>query len=94
MEKVLEAILKLIPFAAAFGYWEISKDTSAGLAVVAVAVLLLVICPWIKKLQQNLKNARIAEDLSPYFTRFQIDNSRKLFNQTRFQNHSPNAAQV
>ncbi len=38
MDKIFEAIIKLIPFAVAFGWWGFSKDTSSGLAAVAIAV--------------------------------------------------------
>ncbi|MFM9948232.1 MAG: SUMF1/EgtB/PvdO family nonheme iron enzyme [Saprospiraceae bacterium] len=89
MDKIIEAILKIMPFGRLFEWMGLSKELSAGLAVLVTAVLLYFITNWIKKLQAHLKNKKTATDLSPYFEYQKVKQARDLFIESKGQNNPP-----
>ena len=89
MDKIIDAILKLIPFSKLFELLGLTKETSAGLSVFVSAILIYIIVSQINKLKEHYKNSKIASDLFPYFEYTQVKKSRDLFIPTRFQNNSP-----
>ncbi len=91
MEKIIEEILKLIPFSKLFEFIGLSKESSAGLSVLVVAVLFYFLIKVLKYYREYRANKKTANDLAPYFEYPQVKKSRDLFIPTRFQNHSPSA---
>jgi len=91
MDKIIEAVLKLIPFAVALGVFKFSKETTDGIIALVIAILLYVISPLIKKAQERYKNAKVTRDLAPYFDYQKVKQSLDMYIPTRFQNFSPAA---
>ena len=89
MLKILEAILKTIPIAAAFSYWGISKDVSAGLASIVIAIIIYFSVELFKKRKIIMQNKKTAIDLKPYFDYLKVKQARDLFIQTQGQSYSP-----
>ena len=89
MEKIFDAILKLVPINCFFEYLGISPETSANLSLIVTAVLIFLFGWLLKKIQTNYTNSKAAKDLAPYFDALKVKQSRELFIQTRFQNNSP-----
>ncbi len=91
MEKILDAILKMVPINLLLEYLGISPETSANLSLIVTAVLIFLFGWLIKKIQTNYTNSKAAKDLAPYFDEQKVMQSRELFIPTKFQNHSPSA---
>lgn len=89
MDKIIEAILKLIPFSKLFELTGLNKELSAGLSVLVTVVLLYFIGSFIKKWQTHVKNMKAATDLEPYFNYKNVKQSTKLFIQTQGQSYTP-----
>ena len=89
MEKIFDAILKLVPINLLFEYFGISPETSADLSLIITAVLFFLLGWLLKRLQVNITNSKGAKDLAPYFDAFKVKQSRELFIPTRGQNNSP-----
>ncbi len=89
MDKIIEAILKIIPFGKLFEWLGLGKELSAGLAIVVTAILLYIIGNWVKGYLLHLQNKKTATDLSPYFTYEKVKQARDLFIQTQGQNLPP-----
>ncbi|MDZ4205440.1 MAG: hypothetical protein U1C46_11570, partial [Bacteroidales bacterium] len=79
MERFVELILRLITFAAAFGYSSISQDTCTSLAVIVFVSLLNLLSPWFKRMHQNYQSAKITKDLAPYFDKQKVRQSIGLY---------------
>ncbi len=85
MEKFLEALLKIIPFAHWLEQAGLSKETAVVLSGAILAALF-----WLLKTGlERWKISRIARDLAPYFYEQQVEASRRYFIPTKFQNESP-----
>ncbi|MEI6142289.1 MAG: SUMF1/EgtB/PvdO family nonheme iron enzyme [Mariniphaga sp.] len=91
MDKIIDAILKLIPFSKLFELLGLTKETSVGLSVIVSAILIYIIVSQINKLKEHYKNSKIASDLFPYFDYPKVKRLRDFFIPTQFQNHSPSA---
>ena len=91
MDVIIEAISKLLCFSALFQLIGFSKEVSDGLSILVSAVLIFTVLAWSKKLYERHINAKAAKDLAPYFDEAKVKQSRELFIQTKFQNHSPSA---
>jgi sulfatase modifying factor 1 len=89
MDKVLEAIFELVPFASLFESWGFSKEKSAGLAVVVIALLVWGIVYVGKYLINHYKNSKAANDLAPWLNYGQVKEYRRNFISSKFQNQSP-----
>jgi len=89
MDKIIEAILKIVPFGKLFERLGLGKELSAGLSVIVIAILLYIIGNWVKKYLNHLQNKKTATDLYPYFTFDKVKQSRDLFIQTQGQNLPP-----
>ena len=89
MDKIIDALVKLIPFAEQFEKWGLGKEASTALAGLAIVVLGVAVKALYKSLTERYKNSKAARDLAPYFTYQQVKASRELFIPTQFQNQSP-----
>lgn len=89
MDKIIEAVLKLLPFGAWLEQLGLGKELSAGLAVLITAVLLYVIGGKVKQLQAYLQNKKTAKDLSPYFEYQKVKQATELYIHTQGQNLPP-----
>ena len=76
MEKIFDAILKLVPINLLFEYFGISPETSADLSLIITAVLFFLLGWLLKRLQVNITNSKGAKDLAPYFDAFKVKQSR------------------
>lgn len=85
MDKIIEALAGLFPFAPYLQSWGVSQKISAAIiAALGVAGKGL----W-QHLLNHYKNSRAARDLAPYFDYQKVKASRALFIPTQFQNQSP-----
>ncbi len=89
MDKIFEALLKLIPFAPLLEKLGMSKEASVALAGIINLVLLFALGNLYKYLINRYKNSRVALDLAPYFDYQKVKVSRNFFIPTQFQNQSP-----
>lgn len=89
MEKIIEAILKLVPFGELFQKLGLGKEASAGLSVVIVAVLVYLLAQALKNLSERYKNHKTAGDLKPQFDYLTVQRARDKYIPTQFQNASP-----
>lgn len=89
MDRIIDAIIKFIPFAAAFGYWGVSKDLITGLESVLGAIIFYFLTELYKKWHTYHQNKKIASNLYPYFDYLKVKHSRKFFIPTQGQNNSP-----
>ena len=89
MEKVIEELLKLIPFAAILENWGVSKGVSVIIATAAIGLLLYGLKTGLQLFSNHYKNSKTAQDLSPYFDYQKVKRSRELYIPTRYQNCSP-----
>ncbi|MCB0596907.1 MAG: hypothetical protein H6557_20665 [Lewinellaceae bacterium] len=89
MDKFIEALLDLLPFSAWFQHWGFSEDTSDGLAVVVIALLVWLSAWGIKRLYVRWENSRAARDLKPQFDYPSVQQATGIFIPTQYQNASP-----
>ena len=89
MENIIKAIAELIPFSSLFEKIGFSEKASAGLSVLAIALLVFGIYSLYKYLVNHYKNSKAAKDLAPWFEYQQLKGARKMFISTQFQNQSP-----
>lgn len=89
MDKIIEAVLKLLPFGAWLEQLGLGKELSAGLAVLITAVLLYYLSLKVKQLQAYLQNKKTAKDLSPYFEYQKVKQATDLYIHTQGQNLPP-----
>ncbi|HHB79268.1 MAG TPA: hypothetical protein ENK85_08555 [Saprospiraceae bacterium] len=89
MEKVIEALLELIPFAGWLEGMGFSKTKAVGLSVVFVALLVWGIKALLVFLSSHYKNSKAARDMAPYFPIEKVKEARKYYIPTQSQNVSP-----
>ena len=89
MDKLIEAILKLLPFSTLLEQAGLSKEMSAGLSVVMVAVLLWWLSINAKKLLQRWELQKTARVLDPQFDYAAMRQATRYYIPTQFQNASP-----
>jgi len=89
MDKIFEALIKLIPFSQLFEKSGISKTTSVAFAGLINTALVYALYSLVKYLVNHYKNSKAASDLAPYFNYQEVKSKRELFIQTQFQNQSP-----
>ncbi len=89
MDKIIEALLKLIPFAPLLKKLGVPEEASIALAGIIILVLVFALGNLYKYLINHYKNCKAARDLAPYFDYQKVKASRELFIPTRFQNQSP-----
>ena len=90
MNKIIEEIIKLIPFGDALTYWGVGKEWIAGLVSVILTVIFYFVGRALKKWQAHRKNKKTAKDLFPYYNYQKVKEARDLFIPTQGQNNSPN----
>lgn len=88
MDKIIEAILKLIPFAKWLENAGLSKELSAGLAVLIIAILLYLISIFIKWITARSKNTKTAKSLVHYSYQ-EIQKAQQYFIETKAQSLPP-----
>jgi len=89
MEKLIEALMKLLPFAQLLESLGMSKDAAVAVAGLIMAALVFALSSLNKRLFNHYKNSKAAGDLAPYFDYQKVKASRALFIPTQFQNQSP-----
>jgi hypothetical protein len=92
MGKIFEHLLGLFvkPFAHFFQYIGFSEDISKALSAALVALLVWQAVIWLKRLQQRLKNNKIAKELVHFRYDYKdVKQKRDLFIPTQAQSHSP-----
>jgi len=89
MDKFIEALLKLVPFAAWLEEAGLSKELAAGLAVVFVAGLLWLLASLAKMGFKRWKGNRAARRLDPQFDYAAVRKATDIYIPTQFQNGSP-----
>ena len=89
MDKIFEALIKLIPFAQLFEELGMSKETSVALAGLIIVALIFALNSLYNYLVNHYKNSKAASDLAPYFDYQKVKTSRELFIPSQFQNQSP-----
>ena len=89
MDKIIEKLMDLLPFAVLFEKWGMSKETSVALAGLAIVVLGAALKAVSEHLVNHYKNSTAASDLAPHFDYQKVKASRALFIPTQFQNQSP-----
>ena len=89
MDKLIEAILKLLPFSAWLEQAGLSKELSAGLSVVFVAALLWWLSTKAKKALQRWELQKTAKVLDPQFDYAAMRQATRYYIPTQFQNASP-----
>jgi len=89
MDKLIEAILKLLPFSTLLEQAGLSKEMSAGLSVVMVAGLLWWLSIKAKKLLQRWELQKTARVLDPQFDYAAMRQATRYYIPTQFQNASP-----
>jgi formylglycine-generating enzyme len=89
MDKLIEAILKLLPFSAWLERAGLSKELSAGLSVVIAAALLWWLSTQGKKLLQRWDLQKTAKVLDPQFDYAAMRKATEYYIPTQFQNASP-----
>lgn len=89
MDKIIEALAGLFPFAPYLQSWGVSQQASAAITAAIIAAF-GVAGKWLwQHLLNHYKNSRAARDLAPYFDYQKVKASRALFIPTQFQNQSP-----
>jgi len=89
MDKIFEALIKLIPFSQLFEKSGISKTTSVAFAGLINTALVCALYSLLRYLVNHYKDSKAARDLAPYFNYQEIKSKRDLFIATQFQNQSP-----
>lgn len=89
MEKLIDAILKLIPFADWLQRAGLGKETSAGLSVVIVAALVWGLASWLKNEIQRWNLQKSAKRLDPQFDYAAMRKATRYYIPTQFQNANP-----
>jgi formylglycine-generating enzyme required for sulfatase activity len=89
MDKIFEALFKLIQFPQLFENLGASKELSVSLSGLIGIILVVFASALFKRLADHYKNSKAARDLAPYFDYRKVKASRELFIPTRFQNASP-----
>jgi len=89
MDKIIEALLKLLPLALLFEKTGMGPEISVSLAAILNATLIYGLVALYQYLVNHYKNSKAARDLAPYFDCRQVQASRALFIPTQFQNQSP-----
>lgn len=89
MEKIIEKLVELLPFAAWFERWGLSQETSVALAGLVAVALIAALKTVSARSFNHFKNSRAARDLFPYFDYQKVKASRALFIPTQYQNQSP-----
>ncbi len=89
MEKIFEALIKLVPFARLFEKSGMSKETSVAFAGLVIIILVFALQSLTKYLIKRYKTSKAASDLAPYFDYQTVKALRELFIPTQFQNQSP-----
>jgi formylglycine-generating enzyme len=89
MDKIIEEIAKLIPFAPIFEFFGCDEETSKTLNFLTCAPLLYGGWALAKYLWSRHKTAKAAKDLSPYYDYLKVADALTLFIPTKFQNMSP-----
>lgn len=89
MDKLIEAILKLLPFASSLEKAGLSKEQSAGLSVVLVAALLWWLSTVVKNAVKRWELQKTAKVLDPQFDFAAMRQATRYYIPTQFQNASP-----
>jgi formylglycine-generating enzyme required for sulfatase activity len=89
MDKIIDALIELLPFAPLFEKWGLSKEASVAFAGLAVVMLGAAVKALYQYFVNHYKNSKAARDLAPYFDYQKVKASRELFIPTQFQNQSP-----
>jgi formylglycine-generating enzyme required for sulfatase activity len=89
MEKLIEAILKLLPFSALLEWTGLSKELSAGLSAVIAAALLWWLSLQGKRMLQRWDLEKTAKVLDPQFDYAAMRKATEYYIPTQFQNASP-----
>lgn len=89
MDKILEALIKLIPFARLFEKIGVSKELSVFLSGLISIILVISVTTLIKYMKKRYKDSKAARDLAPYFDYIKVKASCDLFIPTKFQSQSP-----
>ena len=89
MDKIFEALVKLVPFARLFEKLGMNKEISVAFSGLISIMLIISLTALFKYLADHYKNSKAARNLAPYFDYHKVKSSRELFITTRFQNQSP-----
>ncbi|MBN2440327.1 MAG: formylglycine-generating enzyme family protein [Spirochaetales bacterium] len=89
MDKIVEALLKFLPFAELLEKLGISPEISVLLSGAFSSIIVVSLTALVKYLFTRRKTSKIAQDLVPYFDYLTVKAARKLFIPTQFQNQSP-----
>ena len=89
MDKFIEALLKLLPFATWLEKAGLGKELAAGLAAAFVAALLWMLVSLAKKGIERWKNHKAARKLDPQFDYAAVRKATEIYIPTQYQNASP-----
>jgi len=89
MDPIIEAIAKLFPLGAWFEYWGWDKNLGEAISIVIITLLLTVLVWGVKKLLGRQRIINTARDLMPQFDEAAVNQARRIYIPTRFQNASP-----
>ncbi len=79
MDKIIETLAGLFPFAPRLQSWGVSQQASAAIAAAIIALLGVAGKALWQHLVNHYKNSRAARDLAPYFDYQKVKASRALF---------------
>jgi len=90
MDKIIEAVVQLIPVSKLFELMGICKELNAALSLLVSAILIYLAANWVNKLQSYRKAIKAANNLKPYFDYASIMELSRLYIQTKASRMSPN----
>ncbi len=89
MDKIIDALCKIIPLSDYIQKIGLSKELSDSISIFLIIILSYSFLYLVKYLINYYKNSITARDLAPYFEYKQVTKYRKYFIPTQFQNISP-----
>ena len=90
MDKIIEAVVQLIPISKLFEFVGIGKELNAALSLLVSAILIYAAVNGFNRLQSYRKAIKAANNLKPYFDYKSILELSRLYIQTKASRMSPN----
>ena len=90
MDKIIEAVVQLIPVSKLFELMGIGKELNAALSLIVSAILIYIAVGWMNKLKSYRKAIKAANNLKPYFDYKSILELSQLYIHTKASRMSPN----
>lgn len=89
MDKIIEAILKLIPISKYLELIGVNKESAAALTVIVATIVIYILVGYLKKWYDFSQATKASKDLSPYYDYLKVKKSVQYYIPTYGQNFSP-----